>query len=70
MTPDHNFVLDRIPGHDNIALFSGGTGQAFKYTPLFGKILSQLALAGKTEYNIADFSIHRPGILAATERAL
>ena len=70
MTPDHNFVLDQIPGHDNIVLFTGGTGQAFKYTPLLGKILSQLALAGKTEYNIADFSIHRPGILASTKRAL
>ncbi len=63
MTPDHNLVLDLVPGRENIALFTGGTGQAFKYTPLLGKILSQLVLAGKTEYNIADFSIHRPGIL-------
>ena len=70
MTPDHNFVLDLIPGHDNIALFTSGTGQAFKYTPLLGKILSQLALGGKTEYNIEDFSIHRPDILTATESAL
>lgn len=63
MTPDTSFVIDRVPGHDNIVLFTGDTGQAFKFTPLFGKILSELALSGTTQYNIAPFSIHRPDII-------
>ncbi len=64
MTPDENLILDFVPGHENIVLFTGGTGQAFKFVPLLGHILSQLTLAGKTEYNIDAFSILRPGILA------
>jgi monomeric sarcosine oxidase len=63
MTPDTSFVIDHVPGHDNIVLFTGDTGQAFKFTPLFGKILSELALSGTTQYNIAPFSIHRPDII-------
>ena len=63
MTPDLNFVLDFVPGYENIVLFTGGTGQGFKFTPIIGTILSQLVLAGETEYNIRPFSIHRAGIL-------
>ena len=64
MTPDQSFVLDFVPGHPNMVLFTGGTGQAFKFTPILGTILSQLALAGQTEYRIQPFSIDREGLLA------
>ncbi|NTX57012.1 FAD-dependent oxidoreductase [Myxococcus sp. CA039A] len=63
MTPDLNFVLDALPGHPDILLFTGDTGQAFKFTPLLGKILAELALTGVTQFNIQPFSIQRPGIL-------
>ncbi|WP_426754928.1 FAD-dependent oxidoreductase [Myxococcus sp. Y35] len=63
MTPDVNFVLDALPGHKDIFLFTGDTGQAFKFTPVLGKILAELALTGVTQFNIQPFSIQRPGIL-------
>jgi monomeric sarcosine oxidase len=63
MTPDVNFVIDLVPGHENIALFTGDTGQAFKFTPILGKILSELALSGTTQYNIQPFSIGRDGLI-------
>ncbi|ATB43161.1 hypothetical protein CYFUS_008641 [Cystobacter fuscus] len=66
MTPDTNFVVDLVPGHDNIVLFTGDTGQAFKFTPILGKILSELALSGTTQFNIAPFSIHRPDIILSS----
>lgn len=37
MTRDQNFVLDRVPGHPEIVLFTGGNGRAFKFGPLIGR---------------------------------
>ncbi|MGF1510405.1 MAG: FAD-dependent oxidoreductase [Myxococcota bacterium] len=40
MTPDVQFILDEVsPG---IAVFSGGSGQAFKFAPLIGSLLADL----------------------------
>jgi glycine/D-amino acid oxidase-like deaminating enzyme len=35
----------------------------FKFTPLFGRILVDLATTGQTYYDITPFSIRRPGII-------
>jgi glycine/D-amino acid oxidase-like deaminating enzyme len=41
MSPDVQFVLDEVePG---IAVFTGGSGQAFKFAPLIGALLADLA---------------------------
>ena len=37
MTPDGRFVLDRLPGRPEVALFCGGNGRAFKFAPLLGR---------------------------------
>lgn len=63
MSADGQMVLDTLPGYPNVAVLTGESGRAFKFTPLFGRILMQLATTGKTPYDIAEFSIHRPGIL-------
>jgi glycine/D-amino acid oxidase-like deaminating enzyme len=62
MTPDAQMILDRLPGYHNISIFTGGSGRGFKFTPLFGRILVELATSGKTSYEIGPFSITRPGI--------
>lgn len=66
VAPDFGFILDAVPGHRNIILFSGEGGQAFKFAPLIGMVLTELALAGITRYNISNFSIHRPGIIQSS----
>jgi sarcosine oxidase len=63
VTPDWYFVLDFLPGHRNVVLFTGDSGQAFKFAPLIGSILCDLAVRGTTSYDITPFSISRPGIL-------
>jgi glycine/D-amino acid oxidase-like deaminating enzyme len=55
MTKDSYFIMDTLPGHDNIALFSGGSGRAFKFAPLIGDCLSRLA-RGETEFLVEDMS--------------
>lgn len=66
MSKDGEMILDLIPGFPNAAVFTGGSGRAFKFTPLFGRILVDLATTGKTYYDISPFSINRPGIITGT----
>ncbi|CAG8766734.1 16105_t:CDS:2 [Gigaspora margarita] len=64
---DNNFVLDFAPekvlgpAHKNIIIFTAGW--AFKFVPLLGKCLSQLAINGCTEYDISNYNIDREGVL-------
>jgi monomeric sarcosine oxidase len=54
MTPDENFVLDRHPEHENVFFAAGFSGHGFKFAPLIGEIMADLALAGRTSHPI-DF---------------
>ena len=56
---DKELVLDFAPpyvsGHSHIVIY--GTGWAGKFIPLLGKVMSDLALDGKTSYNIIPFQL-------------
>ncbi len=62
LTPDRDFVIDRVPGHENVCV-AIGAGHAFKFASVIGRILSELAIEGRTSSNIAPFSIERPILL-------
>ena len=64
MSSDYQIILDNVPGHPTAAVLTGESGRAFKYTPLFGRILVELATTGKSTYDISEFRITRPGLLA------
>jgi sarcosine oxidase len=59
MPPDRDFVIDTIPGHENCSV-AIGAGHAFKFASIIGKILSELALDGRSESNLEPFKIDRP----------
>ncbi len=61
MPPDRNFILDTLPGYPQIAL-AVGAGHGFKFASLLGRILSDLAVDGKTVFQIDHFSLKRPAI--------
>ena len=66
MVPDGGFVLDFAPGkfvqnNRDVVIFAAGWG--FKFVPLYGKMLADLAVNGTTNYNITAFSINRSGVL-------
>ncbi|CAN5855820.1 N-methyl-L-tryptophan oxidase [soil metagenome] len=61
MPPDRHFVLDAAPGHPRVAVCADA-GHAFKFASLFGKVLSQLALDGESEYPIGPFAADRPAL--------
>jgi len=58
LTPDRDFVIDRVPGHENV-LVALGAAHAFKFASLIGKILSELAIDGATDSDIEPFKIDR-----------
>jgi sarcosine oxidase len=49
MTPDEHFVIDLLPGSaGRVAVAAGFSGHGFKFTPVVGEILADLALTGST----------------------
>jgi len=60
-TPDGDFVVDRLPGAPNIIVASPCSGHGFKFAPVIGKILADLATIGATTHDIARFSLGRLG---------
>ncbi len=59
MTPDKHFIIDYHPQNPNILIAAGFSGHGFKFTTLIGKILKDLIIQRKTEYDISLFKINR-----------
>jgi sarcosine oxidase len=59
-TPDHDFVLDTLPGADNIVVGAACSGHGFKMGVLVGKILADLSTAGAcTDVDMQPFRLAR-----------
>lgn len=52
-----DFAPKYVPNHKNIVLYA--TGWAAKFTPFLGKIMSDLALDGHTDFDISHFQLGR-----------
>lgn len=59
LTPDRDFVIDTLPGHEQVSL-AIGAGHAFKFASVIGRILSELACDGTTPSDLAAFRFTRP----------
>ncbi len=57
MTNDVNFILDKPK--PNVTVFSGGSGQSFKFAPLIGKCLAEKALNNECSFDISCWEINR-----------
>jgi len=72
LTPDRDFVLDRLPGHPGV-IVALGAAHAYKFAALFGEILADLALDSRRQApgpELGLFALDRPGLrLAATNLA-
>ena len=55
LVADDHFVLGAVPGFDNVFLGVGWRGTGYKFSPWVGRVLSELALAEGTVYDIARF---------------
>lgn len=57
---DDNFYIDKLPDHaEHVTVAAGFSGHGFKFVPVVGKILAELALTGKTAHPISFLSFNR-----------
>lgn len=58
MTPDEDFIIDRHPEHDNVSIAAGFSGHGFKFAPVIGEHLADLATSDSAAA-IPMFGINR-----------
>lgn len=61
LTPDRDFVVDRLPDHPGVTL-ALGAAHAYKFSSVLGRVLAELSADGETPSaaEIARFAIDRP----------
>jgi sarcosine oxidase len=62
LTPDRDFVIDSVPGHDNIAV-GLGAGHGFKFASVIGRLLAGLVGVGAVDCDLAPFAMDRAILL-------
>jgi sarcosine oxidase len=60
-TPDGHFVIDSHPRHPAVLIASPCSGHGFKFAPLIGEIMADLAVDGHTSIDLSLFRIARSG---------
>ncbi|WP_435196060.1 N-methyl-L-tryptophan oxidase [Natronomonas sp. EA1] len=58
-TPDGHFIIDRHPQKENVLVACGFSGHGFKFAPVVGEILADLAVDGETDHPVDRFRADR-----------
>lgn len=58
-SPDEDFIIDTLPGHDNTLVVSGLSGHGFKFASVLGEIACLFAQGKTSEYDLTPFSLSR-----------
>jgi sarcosine oxidase len=61
MSPDEHFIVDRHPLDPRIVFAAGLSGHGFKFTPVLGRVLTELAIDGRTDMPVDFLSLSRFG---------
>ena len=64
MTEDSYFVMDKVS--DNVAVFAGGSGRAFKFGPLIGDCMASLLTGEDAPIDLSPFSASRAVVGSAS----
>lgn len=57
MTANEHFIIDTLPGDPRIVVSSACSGHGFKFAPVTGEILADLATVGATRHDIGLFRL-------------
>ena len=60
LTPDRDFVIDRVPGHEAVVV-GLGAAHGFKFAPTFGRLLAEL-VTGERDAVSPTFALDRPAL--------
>jgi sarcosine oxidase len=69
MSPDGHFIVDRHRQHQNVVFAAGFSGHGFKFTPVIGAALADLALHGATTLPIKFLHLDRPALCPASDHS-
>lgn len=58
-TPDEDFIIDTLPGHNNTLLITGLSGHGFKFASVLGEIAAQFAQDITPPFDLTPFSLSR-----------
>jgi len=58
-SPDEDFIIDTLPGHDNTLVISGLSGHGFKFTSVLGEIAADFAQGKTSAFDLSPFSLAR-----------
>lgn len=56
---DTHFIIDNHPNHEEIIFACGFSGHGFKFASSLGEALGELAITGKSSYDLSIFSLDR-----------
>jgi len=55
MSPDEHFIVDRHPQHPNVVFAAGLSGHGFKFAPVVGEILADMATRSALNHDVSRF---------------
>jgi sarcosine oxidase len=59
VTPDHHFIIDRHPEHEQVTYACGFSGHGFKFAPVIGEVMADLVERGRTEHPVGFLAADR-----------
>ncbi len=59
VTPDEHFIIDTLPGHDEVIVASPCSGHGYKFASVVGEILAGLATDGRSPFDLSMFRLTR-----------
>jgi sarcosine oxidase len=58
-SPDGHFIIDRAPALDRVHVACGFSGHGFKFAPVIGEVMADLATSGRTTLPVEFLSLRR-----------
>ena len=62
VTEDSDFIVDRLPGTEQIVVVSACSGHGFKHSAALGESVAQLVVGQQPRLSLAPFSVRRLGV--------
>lgn len=59
VSPDERFIVDRLPEAPDVIVAGAGSGHAFKFGPLLGEAVADLATVGRSRHDLTPFALAR-----------
>ena len=64
ITPDEHFIIDHAPEAGNVIVASPCSGHGYKFASAIGEILADLAMTGRSRFDLGMFALNRPALAA------